>query len=701
MRATDRDLLAAYVRKDSGEAFAELAARHAGKVYAAARRVTGDAHAAEDVSQAVFLILARKARRLAGQPGLAGWLVRTATFVAARARRERIRRSVREEAAMRTQEAPRGTRDEARWRRVAPHLDAALAKLPAGYRAAVVLRHVDGLSQAETARELGISQSAVSMRVARGLEKLRARLAKRGAMLSAAILGTLLAGRASAAPPAGLVASIQAACLGTAGATVRATRWMEGSMRAMVWNQVKPFVLAAVAAAVLLALSPLAGGVRAGDGERPAPAVVASAPGAVAEEPAVPPAEAPVVSVPAPAPMIEPALAAGPEPAATAAAEMPAPGEAKAVVPGNTRFACELYARLAADEKNKDKNLFLSPYSISSALAMTCAGARGETEKQMRKALHFEPEGEALHAAFGALTRQLNEGGADGSYELAVANALWGQKGYRFLDSFLALNRRHYGAGLNLVDFARATEEARKIINRWVEEKTKEKIKDLLQKGDLTADTVLVLTNAIYFKGFWSSPFDPEKTRDGRFRVSPKETVTVPMMRQTGDFALFRGDGLAAIEMPYEGEALSMILLLPDEPNGLAKLEKALTPERLSKWLAGLRPANGVWVTLPRFKVTWRRSLLSTLQAMGMPAGGDFSGIDGRGGLVISDVIHKAFVAVDEKGTEAAAATAVIMERGMPPVFRADRPFLFLIRDNTTGSVLFLGRVLNPAQAAG
>jgi serpin B len=369
------------------------------------------------------------------------------------------------------------------------------------------------------------------------------------------------------------------------------------------------------------------------------------------------------------------------------------------LVAGNTEFALDLYSRL----RGQEGDLFLSPYSISSALAMTYAGARGNTAEQMKEVLRFDLDNERLHGAFGILTRRLNEKGQGGDFDLKVANALWGQKGYGFLGPFLDIDKRHYGAGLNLVDFTGDPEGARHTINTWVEEKTEDKIKNLLKYGTITVDTRLVLTNALYFKGRWASQFDTANTKEASFWLAPDSCVIVPMMSQTGDFGYMETDALQVLELQYEGDGLSMVVLLPKETGGLAELEQSLSAEALAGWLEGLEKRSVV-VSLPRFMMTAEFNLDEVLKAMGMAdafsSAADFSGMTGKRGLLISAVVHKAFVDVNEEGTEAAAATAVVVmmycEEAMPSVFRADHPFLFMIRDNESGSILALGRLANP-----
>jgi len=380
-------------------------------------------------------------------------------------------------------------------------------------------------------------------------------------------------------------------------------------------------------------------------------------------------------------------------------------GEGRAmsgVVDGNNHFATDLYARL------KDKtsgNLFFSPYSISAALAMTYAGAAGETQKQMADVLHFTVPESELHQAMARLRENLLADMKKG-YQLRVANRLWGQRGYEFLSEFLQTTRKDYGAELAVLDFSRNTEAARQEINAWVERQTENKIKDLLAPGVLDPSTRLVLTNAIYFKGNWQEKFEKDATKDAPFNVSADKEVTVPMMHQTESFGYRATGDLQVLQLPYAKGELSMVVLLPKAIEGLSGLEKKLTHESLDRWMKELRPQK-VIVYLPRFKMTSQFGLKDTLQAMGMTlAFGEkavFSRMSRSEQLFISAVVHKAFVDVNEEGTEAAAATGVIMAPTAapfrpeePPVFRADHPFLFLIRDNGTGSILFMGRVTNP-----
>lgn len=399
-------------------------------------------------------------------------------------------------------------------------------------------------------------------------------------------------------------------------------------------------------------------------------------------------------------------LAASSALAATAAEQIDPRQGADVAVEANA-FAADLYAKLAA---GKQGNLFFSPYSIHSALAMTYAGARGTTAQQMAATLHYAMPPERMHGAYAGLMRNLNtvpKLDDIEAYKLVVANALWGQKGYPFRPEFLTIARENYQAGLELLDFRTAAEPARLTINAWVEKQTQEKIKDLVPPGAISTDTRLVLTNAIYFKSNWAEKFAKKATKNEPFHVAAGKSVNVPMMRTQERFGYAEADGVKVLELPYMMHSLSMLVLLPEKADGL---EKRLTAQNLGAWTRGLanRPVK-VW--LPRFKVTDQFKLADTLRAMGMakafdPKKADFSGmtLSTDEPLCISEVIHKAFVAVDEEGTEAVAATAVMMgvtamPRPEEPVeFRADRPFIFIIRHNATGAVLFMGRVMDPSR---
>ncbi len=373
------------------------------------------------------------------------------------------------------------------------------------------------------------------------------------------------------------------------------------------------------------------------------------------------------------------------------------------LVAGNSAFAFDLYQAIRTEQGN----LFYSPYSISVALAMTYAGACDMTERQMADTLHYTLPQDRLHPAFNALQQDLASRGETArddemqDFQLNIANALWGQVDLSFRDVFLNTLARYYGAGLRLLDFANEPEESRRIINNWVSEVTEGQIKDMVQPGVVDQATRLVLTNAVYFHARWEHPFKESDTQDGRFRLLDGSQVTVPMMQQTSQFAYTEGDNYQALELPYDGIAVSMLVLLP-APGYFQEFERQLSADRLPALLDQLE-IEGVKLTMPKFEYNTHLDLKQTLSKMGMPAAfgpdANFSGITGDRSLFIEDVVHKAFVSVDEKGTEAAAATMVAMAVAevRPNVeVTLDRPFIFLIRDNETGTILFLGRVVDP-----
>lgn len=379
--------------------------------------------------------------------------------------------------------------------------------------------------------------------------------------------------------------------------------------------------------------------------------------------------------------------------------------DAADLVSGDSGFAFDLYRFLV---KEKDGNLFYSPYSISLALAMTYAGARGETERQVADTLHFTLPQERLHPAFNNLDLTLarrSEGveGQDGEgFRLNIVNAVWGQQGYEFLPEYLDVLAENYGAGLRLLDFAGAPEESRVTINDWVSDQTEGKIEDLLPQGVIDGLTRLVLTNAIYFNAAWAEPFDEGMTEDGAFHLLDGGQVTVPMMRQTASFGYAEGADYQAVELPYDGRQLSMVILLP-HAGEFEPFENSLDAETVDAILKSLAYRE-IALGMPKFEVESDFSLADALATMGMPdifsMDADLSGIDGTRELFVKDVVHKAFVSVDEAGTEAAAATAVVIALKAapePPIeVTLDQPFIFLIRDIETGAILFVGRVVNP-----
>jgi len=376
----------------------------------------------------------------------------------------------------------------------------------------------------------------------------------------------------------------------------------------------------------------------------------------------------------------------------------------KAAVLGNTAFALDLYQQLRTEKGN----LFYSPLSISEALAMTYAGARGETETQMAKALHFDLPQAQLHPAFNALDlalAQLGQGaaGKDGKgFRLNISNALWSQSGESLAAPFLDTLGQNYGAGVHVVDFIGAAESSRTMINEWVAKKTEDKIKNLLPQGSISSDTRLVLTNTVYFNAAWQTPFETSNTKLASFTRGDSSKVEVQTMTGYQEMPYGEGADYAAVALPYDGNELSMVMILPPQ-GGLDAFEASLTPARLTTLLDTMG-GRGVSITLPRFKVESSFSLADQLSKLGMTAAfsdaADFTGINPKGGLSIGSVVHKAFVDVDEAGTEAAAATAVtigVTSAPEPAEIHLDHPYLFLIRDNKSGTILFLGRVEDPS----
>ncbi|MBW2965900.1 serpin family protein [Candidatus Woesearchaeota archaeon] len=369
------------------------------------------------------------------------------------------------------------------------------------------------------------------------------------------------------------------------------------------------------------------------------------------------------------------------------------------VVNNNNQFALELYSEL----KDQNDNVFFSPYSIATALAMTYEGARTETAEEMQSVLHLPENGIVRRSSYARIHNLINK--KDKEYKLYSANAFWAQKDYPFLDSYKNTIKKYYAAEANNLDFIQETEKSRQTINNWVEEKTNNKIKDIIPPGAINSLTRLVLTNAIYFKGDWVLKFDKKKTRDAPFKITPDNEVTVKMMTLTGEkarfnYAFFPENEMQILELLYEGEDLSMLILLPKEGN-MQELEESLTAEKLNQWKSSMRETK-IDVYMPKFKFETKYFLPQTLAKMGMPTafkwpGADFSGMDGTQDLFISNVIHQAFVEVNEEGTEAAAATAVVVGiTAMPNFFRADHPFIFIIQERQTGGILFLGKVVDP-----
>ncbi|MFY9310450.1 MAG: serpin family protein [Bacteroidia bacterium] len=374
--------------------------------------------------------------------------------------------------------------------------------------------------------------------------------------------------------------------------------------------------------------------------------------------------------------------------------ELPAPQSS--VVAGNNLFANDLLKNYLTAETQKNKNIFFSSFSIYSALAMTSEGAKGQTEKEMHQVLHLTNDEKTRHSEMNALTTALNPATAD--YKLSVVNALWAQKGYSFLNKFTTVNTENYKAQIENLDFIQQPDNALKTINTWVESKTNNKIKDLLSPNHITKNTRLILTNAVYFKADWARPFEAEYTQDKDFTTASGEKVKAKMMRQVKGFNYAETNEAQIVELPYKGRELSMVLILPKKGQTISSVAAVASNFN--------QKGNGelVRVILPKFKVEAKYTLKEDLIKMGMSTPfsdkADFSNMSDSKELLIGQVIHQTFVDVNETGTEAAAATAVSMEAGsaprQPKEFNADRPFIFMIKHNTTGAVLFTGVLNDP-----
>ena len=374
-----------------------------------------------------------------------------------------------------------------------------------------------------------------------------------------------------------------------------------------------------------------------------------------------------------------------------------------AVVDAGNHFAFDLYERL----RSAEGNLFFSPASISVALTMTYVGAAENTEAEMAKVLHLQMPKAQLNEEMRAVLSSWKTSDKKQGYRLEVANRLWGQEGFKFLADYLRVTREDFGAELARLDFNQA-ETARETINKWVEDNTQDKIKNLIPSASAVKGARLVLTNAVYFKGDWREQFNKSRTKDESFHVSATHKVQAPLMNEQHHFQYAEEDGVQLLELPYGDGSLSMVVLLPKKIDGLAELEEKLTAASLEKWRADAQ-SRDVIVFLPKFRTTAEFQLEGVLKSLGMasafdPSSADFSGMDGKKDLFISAALHKAFVDVNEEGTEAAAATGVVVRamairRTQPPaVFRADHPFVFLIRDNRNDAILFLGRVVDPTR---
>lgn len=383
------------------------------------------------------------------------------------------------------------------------------------------------------------------------------------------------------------------------------------------------------------------------------------------------------------------------------------------LVAGNNAFAFDFYQRAA---REGDANLIFSPFSISQAFGMLLAAARGDTAQQITSTLQYGLAPDDLHPAFSALNSSLAEReGAEGAGEgerlqLNIANSLWAQQDYPFREAYIDLVREFYSGGLFFTDFMRLPDEAREAINAWIEDETEDKIQDMLGPGSVTTDTRMVLVNAIYFNGSWLNSFEESATQDDTFTLLDGSTVTVPMMAQQESLAYLQGDGFQAVELPYFGGDVAMLIVLPDEGQFEA-VQSALDQQQFDAIRQSLA-FQTVQLAMPRFEFETSLDLSASLEALGMvdvfdPDLADLTGMFDPAsvdqGLFVSAALHKAYIGVDEAGTEAAAATAIIVGVMSAPVevepivLRLDRPFIYTIYDRQTGSILFLGQVMNPA----
>jgi serine protease inhibitor len=376
------------------------------------------------------------------------------------------------------------------------------------------------------------------------------------------------------------------------------------------------------------------------------------------------------------------------------------------IAEANNAFAVSLYHHLASEQGN----LVVSPFSIDTALTMTYAGARGNTAVQMSQVLHYNNGDANIHAKYAAFLNQLNGVNETGN-QFLIANALWAQEGYPFLNPFQNLLREDYKTDLMQIDLAgwpnfnpAIAAAARKTINQWADNHTAGKIREVLPDYLPDRDTRLILVNAVYFKGLWARPFDKGKTREATFHVSQTNFVSVQMMHVDGRFRHFQDDNVEALQLPYVSNRLSMTIILPRKGHSLEEIEEEMTVSQIERWCRDGDPTNVV-VSVPRFTETTGFELKGPLKAMGMkdafdPVLADFSGITAAESLYMEAAIHKAYLRVDETGTEAAATTAVVVVSSaeLAVAFVADHPFLYVILDNRTGAILFIGKVLNPSK---
>jgi len=371
-----------------------------------------------------------------------------------------------------------------------------------------------------------------------------------------------------------------------------------------------------------------------------------------------------------------------------------------AMIKSNNAFALEIFKEL----NSATKNVSFSPFSISTAMAMTYAGAREESEKQISKVLHFNKDQQNFHPAYSALLEYIKGLNRKDSLELHTANALYAQNDYPFSEDYFNLIRTNYGAEAQNLDFKNETEKSRLVINKWVKEQTRDKIEELLKPGILGDLTRLVLVNAIYFLGKWENAFNPDETMPLSFIINQEQSVNAEFMVREGKVNIYENEDLQVLELPYAGKDMSMIIYLPRTKENRTELISEFSMDKISLWNTKMSNKE-MKIYIPKFKISAEFELSEILKNMGMPhpfsLQADLSGMTGRRDLMIDKVVHQACIEVNEKGTEAAAATAVVIREKsakITPEFRADHPFLFIIKENKYDNILFAGRLNNPAQ---
>lgn len=646
---TPQDNLVRYVEQGSREALEELARGHVDLVYSAALRQTGDASLAEDVTQAVFLVLAKKASTIREKEALGGWLLTVTRHVSVNAMKKEIRQRHYERAAAKPESV---AQEAAAWEMASPLLDEAMSKLPVGDRDAVVMRFFEDRSFVEIGQAMGSTEEACRKRVTRAVEKLKSWLTARGVVLPAGILAAAIGSYSVQATPA----QVASACLGAPSATAEILA--KGAFKMLAWKKIR------MAGAVLAALALMTGGgIKLAGAGQP----------------------------------VQPPLPA--EPAKTTEATTALPK--MEVVPGNELlpFAMNMYKVMG--DSNAGKNVFYSPISIIEAYGMLQAGTKGDGAAEMAQAFGIPQE------SMPDTLQKINAYLADKTerpYTLSMANAVWVDNGFPMNADYMKTVKEKYLSGAFNCNFAGDAETERKRVNDWVASNTANKIMDLMPSGSINGGTKLVLTNAIYFKANWDKQFKEEDTREEDFTLDTGSKVKVKMMNQTKPgCSYFSDDETIAASLPYKGQSMSFVAIMP-KSGTLADFEKKLTAGQTQKILESLRMVPSLKVALPKYKLETNYNLKELTPKIGIrkiySGEADLSGLSPNGkGLTVTGAFHKAYVDVDEKGTEAAAATGISAGGGRPqviPEFIANKPFIFMIQDAKTHTVLFMGRVMNP-----